>query len=229
MGKIQSIVAMARGGGETHDPDRLALAVAINSASEARRAVDAAAASRGRALRMVDQAEDRLAAATSAVTEAKDSLARRMTSYATEGGTALAPDSILSNCRAEERDAADNLDAARAALNAVEATLEGPLDALRASEKRVSELSRVILGRHIEAAVSDVARLATALSSARATLWFLHRECHQWPPTPDSERVRFAFTYMPELDLSLNNQTAARWAEYLAALKLDADAAPPSI
>jgi hypothetical protein len=228
MGKIQSIVAVARGGGNHVDQDRLALNIAINSASEARRTVDNAAAARGRALRMVDQAEDRLAAATSAVTEAKDNLARRMASYATEGGTALAPDSLLSNCRAEERDAADNLDAARVALNAVEVTLEAPLDALKASERRVGEIASQILAREIVPARAAVARLAQQLTDARATLWFLHRECHPLPPTPASEQTRHAYTYLPEPKLSLDNPTAARWAEYLSALKLDADAAPPT-
>jgi hypothetical protein len=230
MGKIQSLVAVARGGGNHVDQDRLALNIAINAAAEARRAVDNAAAARGRALRMVDQADDRLSAATTAVTEAKDSLARRMTSYATEGGTALAPDSILSNCRAEERDAADNLDAARAALNAVEATLEGPLEALKASERRVGELARGILARAIEPTIADIVRLKASLRDAMGQLSVMARECCvQWPPNAELSRLtnhlrieaRGGICF--ELDHA-GNPGVERMQAYLAALLLDADA-----
>jgi hypothetical protein len=229
--KIQSILT-ARAGG-TKDGDRLQLSIAISAAAEARKAVDNAAAARGRALRMVDEAEARLVSASAAVTEAKDSLARRMTSYATEG-TALAPDSLLRNCRVEERDAEDSLDAARAALAAVEATIEGSIEALRHADRRVGELQRVILGRNIEPAIADVVRAKAALVDAIGVLHLLQAACvESYPPNSEWSRlrghvvieVRGGVCY--ELDHS-NSRAAERWAKYAEELKISADAAPPT-
>ena len=113
----------------------------------------------------------------------------------------------MRNARAEAQDAADSLDAARAALAAVEATQEGAADALKAADKRVSDLARVVLSRHIEPAVADVARLKEALSEAMGTLYLLHSECFDWPPSAASDRIKFLL-YLPELHLNRDNPGA---------------------
>jgi hypothetical protein len=220
--KIQAI----RSGGP-RDEARLALAIAISNAAEARRAVDNAKAAIGRAGAYVSQCEERLASAVAAGIAARDNLARRVTASAVDGSE-LIPDGSLRACRLEEIDAEDSCAAAKAALAATEILLEEPADELRQAALRVSEAARVILARHLEPARADVARLAAALTDARATLWFLHREVHPWPPTPESERIRFSYTYLPEPNLSLENPGAASFAEYFSRLQRDADAQPPT-
>jgi hypothetical protein len=153
IGKSQSLRPQ---GGLTKDGDRLALAVAISSASDARRAVEASKASMGRAHRFVDECEERLASATAGVTAAREALAQRVTSAA-QAGTALSPDSEMRNARAEELDAADSLEAARAALAAVEATLEGPIEDLKVAERRVDEAVKSVLSRHLAACRTQLA------------------------------------------------------------------------
>jgi hypothetical protein len=232
MSKIQSIMA-ARAGG-TKDPDRLQLAIAISAAAEARKAVDNAAAARGRALRMVDEAEDRLAAAKEGVTAAKDALTRRVTLSA-QSGTTLSPDSELRNSRLFEQECIDGLDAARASLAAVEAMLECPIEILKVAERRVGDLSRTILARAIEPTIADIRRQKAALLDSIAVLHFLKKSCvADWPPSSEESRLRNCLRIEAqggvcfEPDFS-NSRAAERWAEYFAHLKLDADAAPPSI
>jgi hypothetical protein len=237
MGKLQTLVAVARGGGGTSDPDRLQLSVAINAAAEARSAVDKAAAARGRIIRMCDEAEDRLASATAGVAAAKDALARRLTNHATDGdGTVLSPDSELRNARAEEQSCTDGLDAARAALAACEAALEGPIEALKLAERRRDEAATAVLSRHIEAAVSDVVRLKASLFDALSVLHFLQAEViPQWPPNSELSRVRSVLQIdgrngvVWEIDYEKANRAAASWSRYAKELKTSADAEPPSI
>jgi hypothetical protein len=230
MSKIQSLLAV-RGGG-TRDPDRLSLQVAISAAVEARRARDAAAAARGRALRMCDEAEDRLAAAKSGVAAARDNLARATVTAATEG-TRLAPDSEMRNARAEEQAADDSLIAARAALAAVEAALEGPIEASKLSERRVGECVRTILARHIEPAIADVVRAKASLADALGVLHLLQTTCVEpWPPNAELTRLRKHLLVEArggvcfEIDYE-GNRAAARWAKYADELKTSADAEPP--
>jgi hypothetical protein len=231
--KVQTLMAAVRGGGPK-DGDRLSLAIAINAATEARRAVDNAAAARGRALRFCDEAEDRLTVAKEGVEAAKEALARRLTSHATEG-TVLAPDSELRNARLVEQECLDSRDASKSALLAVESTLETPLEALKVAERRVDEARKAVLGRHIEAAVSDVVRLKASLVDALSVLHLLQAECvPQWPPNPELSRVRSVLQIEArngvcfEIDYENANRAKDSWSRYAEALKIDADAEPPT-
>jgi hypothetical protein len=225
MSKISLLTARAGG---TKDADREDLRRAIAAAAEARQELNNALSARGRCIRFCDEASDRLESATALVTAARDALTRSTVLAATEG-TRLETSSELRNARAEQQAAEDAVSASRAAQAALESTLEGPIDALRIAERKVADLARGILSRALEPALADVARLSAALSSARATLWFLHRECHPWPPTPESEQTRIAYTYLPEPKLSLENPAAVAWSAYWSELLKNADAAPPSI
>jgi hypothetical protein len=233
MGKL--FPAVARGGGGNADQDRLQLSVALTQMAEARRAVDNAAAARSRSLVMVDAASDRLASATAGVTAARDALARASVVAATEG-TRLAPDSEMRNARAEEQDAEDSLSAARAALAAVEARVEGPMDILTGVERRVAELSRVILSRHIEPTIADIKRQRDALFASISVLHFLQGACCDWSPDPNSEWSRLRrHLQIPaaqrgvsfEINYDDNRAAADRWASYADELKVSVDAAPP--
>jgi len=232
MSKIQSIMAV-RGGG-TRDPDRLALNVAINAAAEARRALDASRASVGRAHRFCDEAEARLSAASAGVTAARDALARATRTAATSG-TVLAPSSEMRSARLVEQDCIDSLDAARAFLAAVSATLEGPAEALKLAERRVGELARVILARHIEPAIADVVRAKAALFDALGVLHLLGTQCvTSWPPNSEWTRIRNHLLVEArggvcfEIEYA-GNPGAAKWSEYASALRESADASPPSV
>jgi len=235
--KVISIVRTQQAGGGTGDQDRLALAVALNTLAEARRAADNAAAARGRAIRMVDESEDRLAAATAGVTEAKAALARRMT-LAAQDGTSLSPDSELRNARAEEQSCTDGLDAARAALAALESpgALEERLEAHALAERKVDELARVILARAIEPTISDIKRQRDALFASISVLHFLKNACTtSWPPNAEEARLR-SHLQIParsnvafEIDYEAHRASSDRWAKYAEELKTSADAEPPGV
>jgi hypothetical protein len=223
--KIQSLVRQGPG---PRDPDRLALAIAISAREATAKKVAEARAAIGRAHRYADQCSERLERATAAGIAARDNLARRATASAV-GGSELIPDGSLRACRLEEIDAEDSCVASKAALSATEALLDEASDELRLREKHVAECSRVILAKSADEALQTVLSLRAQLTTALGAVWAIHREAYPWPPTPESERFRMAYTYLPEPNLSLDNHGAARWAEYFAHLQQDADAAPPSI
>jgi len=233
--KVQSIMTAVRGAGTPRDPSRTELAVAINNAAEARKALDNAAAARGRSIRFCDEAEDRLAAAKSGVEAAREALARATMVAATEG-TRLAPDSEMRNTRAEEQDADDSVSAARAALAAVESALEAPMDALKVADRRVGELSRLILARAIEPTISDIRRQRDALFGSLSTLHFLKNACiPSWPPSSEESRLRSNLQIPArngvvfEIDYEANQGASSKWAKYAEELRLSADAEAPSI
>jgi hypothetical protein len=66
----------------------------------------------------------------------------------------------------------------------------------------------------IEPAVADVVRLKQALSESLGTLHLLHSECFSWPPSSESDRIKFLL-FQPELHLNRDNPGAVKWAEYL--------------
>lgn len=225
MGKIQSIVRQGPG---PRDPDRLALEIAISARDATAKKVADARASIGRAHRYVDQCSERLELATAAGVEARDNLTRRVTASAVDG-ISFAPDGAMRAARLDEQDAEDSLAAAKAALRATEALLEDPADDLKLRDRRVAEAARIVLTQSSEQEIATVARLKQELVTAMGSLWAIHREVYAWPPTLESERLRMAFNYMPQANLSLDNPGAARWAEYFAHLQQDASAAPPPI
>jgi hypothetical protein len=223
--KVQSLVRQGPG---PRDPDRLALAIAISARDAAAKKVAEARASIGRAHRYVDQCSERLELATAAGVEARDNLARRVTASAVDG-TSFVPDGAMRAARLDEQDAEDCLAAAKAALAAVSATVEDPESHYRASETRVTEAARVVLAKSADEALQAALSLRAQLTTALGAIWAIHREAFPWPPTPESERVRMAFTYLPQPNLSLDNPGAAAWSAYWSELLKNADAAPPSI
>jgi hypothetical protein len=204
------------------------LRIAIEHADVTRRAVETAKNSVARAMRHQDSCSDLLDQATEAVNAAKSARADRLAAAAASG-EAVTSDRGLLEARASEVAATDELEAAGISLASLQAAVEDPERLNMAAQKRVAECARLVLAGSAEQALQTVARLQAELGTALGALWMIHKEAFPWPPTPESERMRFQFQYPPAPILDRNNPGAARWEEYFEALKRSADAAPPSI
>jgi hypothetical protein len=224
--KVQSL--LVRQGPGPRDPTRDELRRAIEHADATRRAVEASKNSVARAMRHQDECVDRLTLATEAVTVAKSARASRLAAAAASGA-AVTSDRGMLEARAAEVAARDELEAAGLSLAELQAAVEDPERLDRAAQKRVADCARVVLRGSAEQGLQTVARLQAELTTALGAIWAIHREAFPWPPTPESERIRFQFQYPPAPVLDRSNPGAAKFDEYFLHLQRDADAAPPSI
>lgn len=208
------------------DPARERLAVAIAEAERAQRAVDDGRDVIARAKEMVAGAEVRHAAAVASVVSTKRSAASRLASAAASGsGGGL--DRSIREARAEEIDAADAVEVARAALASVEAATAEAEYALGQSRKRVTEAARTVIAGAVPQAVGDVERLKAELNAAIGRLWFLHHTVFDWPPSNESKAVE-RHLQPPALRIGADNPVVGPWREAFEALRRDPAAPLPA-
>jgi hypothetical protein len=116
--------------------------------------------------------------------------------------------------------ATDELEAAGISLASLQEALEQPEYQHRKSRERVEAAARAVLAGSLEGAVANLTRLKAQINEAYGAVWQLHRaSLDPWaPPTPEQNAIKFQL-FPPELHLTESNPGAARFGEYLEALK----------
>jgi hypothetical protein len=216
-----SVVALAK-----KDDPRASLRSAITDAQKARTAVDRqhAAIERGRLL--VREAQARVTAAGIAVGEARQERAQRAVDALATGGAPTST-SLVRIAQDHERDAGDDLSAAKEAL----VRLESDLVLMTANEavarKTVEcELATVLeptLRALIEAARAHRAKfLATqAAANELARLW------NPWDEiSKETDRLS---SFNIEANARVSDASAAKWRAAIEALRTDPDASLPDL
>ena len=166
---------MASKGG-IRSPARTNLAKAIYDAQDAEAAKIAAREAIGRGHRQIDECEERVAQSAEAVKAARSAQASRMAASAATAGAILAADRGLRDARDRERDAIDELDAAKEALIELEANADKAEK--RAIEAKTNGIKHAAATVVAEAAIDPTIARASALASEIETrLVSLNQEC----------------------------------------------------
>jgi hypothetical protein len=205
---------------------RARLHEAIIEAQKARNAVEAAVAAIERVGGLVAKAEAELKEANSAVVTALDQAARALAESLTSGGGS-SPALAVRQARAVEQEAADEVEAARAARKRLQADLTEAEAELRQAEKAVDVA--------VAATLEPVARemFAEALrrrAEWQETLFALDMLRPQLGPGHDLGREIARLTYIDRFaaeDRALALKVRAAWTPALAALRSDPEAQLP--
>ena len=166
--------------GGSRSPEREALAAAIAEAADYKATADATRAGVARAKAMIEDASSRLSAATADASAAKEAHTARAIEAASTGAT-LTPDASLREARVRADDARDDLEAAEAALAAVEASLGDDLYRERKSLERVGAAAdMVIQAGPVEALLEEAERIHRDLTGRRNVLILLTTQLRAW-------------------------------------------------
>lgn len=205
-------------------PEREELAALIVKANDARLAEEAARVAVDRAHGMVDAAEERLSVAAEMVASARASTSTRIASTA-QSGALWEPDRSLRDARAREVDAADNLEATRAAMASVEAALGEATYQYERSKTKALDAAKLILSGAAERLIELLKRQQAEAGATRAALGFIYANL-AWP-TAESQRVLSALNAEPYPGSEKDHPSYSVWRDALAKLTQDADTQLP--
>lgn len=177
------------GDGGARSPERESLAAAIAEAAEYRATADATRAGVARARAMIADATARLDAANADAAKAREAHAERAITAASTGAP-MVPDGSLRDARQRAGDATDDLEAAQAALAAVEASLEDEEYRERKSIERVGEAADLVLQAvPIEGMLEEAARVQREVIEKRTVLLMLTAQYRQWKSDGSHQRL----------------------------------------
>ena len=174
---------------EAPSVERTTLAEAIERSTDAERIAIAAREAVTRASEMVKAATAQLDDATADVATARERQATNMAAAA-KSGAASSPDKSMREARAQEIDASDELDAARAALAACEAALIEPEKTHTNAQQYVESCADAVMATGVAALLVEAEAIQRELGVKRAVLQFLRKDCIE-PYCPASEIINW--------------------------------------
>jgi hypothetical protein len=206
--------------------ERAELRRAVAGCASARAAIDRQREAIERAREHVAEAAGDHAAAVTALNAAQRDHAERIATAIT-GGASPTATGLIRAARAHERDAEDELAAARAALTKLEADLAdfeaGTAAAGKAVDAALAEMMEPIAWRLVEE-VRERRRRFLALQAALCSLGSLFVSWSELRKQIDRTAM-----FGDADDVRVSRAAAKEWQAALAALRLDADAEVPAI
>lgn len=205
---------------------RQALAAAISDAATAAQSAESARAALSRASKLVSQAHDDLDAAKEKNTAAKEARTAQIVSAATSG-EGLTQDTASRAARRQEADAAEELAAAEAALEAVRESLNEPDADLRRAQDRVTKCINAVITGESARLMDEARQLAKPLAEKIVLMRQLVSRDSSYPQEMRELNSFVGRFLLP--DYIFNQATAERdtWLAAIEVLKTDADARFP--
>ncbi len=214
------------------NPERAVLRNAIEARNKAAADVVASSSAAERAREMVSESVHGFQTAKTNVESAKLEAASRL-AQAAAGGMVTNAAATMRAARQAETDAADQLDAARAALEVVEAALADAERELQRAEIKVTDAVKAVIASVVPALVVEAARVKAAWAATRAVLKLVQDQIPERPidPTDRSWRDVLAAKPNPIRELLcepvVDEAALGPWREWLQALRVDAAAPAP--
>lgn len=209
--------------------EREELAAAIDGAAEAANAVENARAAIARANDLIASAYDTHAEAAEKLAQAKEDRATLIIAAATTGADVSQDKVAAREARILEAEAADDLESARSALEAVKAALGDPEDEFERSQKKLKSCIDAVIVGEADRLIAETTELARPLAEKVAVLRFLVSRLDFFNHRETLERLnRFQAGFrLPDHIANQAGIGADAWREACEAMKLSADAELP--